>query len=335
MLVFGPGLGELVLVRAPPGVWMVIDGCEVADGGYGQRVLNHYEARPAIIVLTHPHDDHSKGLLEVIDAATPYENKLIWPKIGMVLPCAVGATGNLQVVETLYVGGVTERVIGAVEARWHDHPPCRWDMNRGEDLPLGAARVRVLSPEPTRREKELDRWRSRRPFKKNPISTVLEILWNGRRVVLGSDLVERPGRGWSHCLAFEPSTPDHDLLKIPHHGSVEAMNEVVLAPGARVPEPVRVIAPYSVSDLPSFAPGAGIDRIRGHGGTIYLTGLPRAHAAQSGVLEARPVAALRTHGTLAFAPTTPGFPDCYVAVSFPPSAGPPCVERGAGSVHVL
>jgi beta-lactamase superfamily II metal-dependent hydrolase len=335
VLVFGPGVGELVLVRAPPGEWMVIDGCEVAEVGYGQRVLTHYEVRPAVIALTHPHDDHSMGLLKVIDAATPYENKLIWPRIGMVLPCDVGSTGNLQVVEKLYVGGVTERVIGAVEARWHDHPPCRWDMNRGDEIPLGDARVRVLSPEPARRRKELEKWRKGRLFQKNPLSTALEIVWGERRVVLGSDLVERPGRGWSHSLAFEPEIPDHDLLKIPHHGSVEALHDGLLASGARVPGPLRVIVPYNRSDLPSFAPGGGIDRILGRGGTTYATGLPRPHDRQSGQLEARSIAELRAHDTLMFTPPTPGFPDCYVAVSLPPGGGPPHIERGVGSVRVL
>lgn len=72
VLVFGPGLGELIIVRVPPGAWMVVDGCEAGDVRYAQRVLSHYDAHPAIITLTHPHDDHSMGLLEVIDRATPY-----------------------------------------------------------------------------------------------------------------------------------------------------------------------------------------------------------------------------------------------------------------------
>jgi hypothetical protein len=335
VLVFGPGRGELVLVCAPPGAWMVIDGCEAGEVRYGQSVLTHYGARPSLIALTHPHDDHSMGLLEVIDAATPYDDKPSWPRIGMVLPPVIGAAGVRVAAEMAYIGGVTERVIGAVEARWHDHPPCRWDMNRGDALALGNARVRVLSPEPARRARELERWRNRRHFQKNPLSTALEVTWLGRRVVLGSDLVERPGGGWSHSLAFEPSTPDHELLKIAHHGSVEAQHAPVLMPGARVPGPLRVIAPYSPSGLPSFSPGGGIDRIVQHGGTTYVTGLPRHHAEQSGQVEQRQLAALRAHETLAFAAATPGFPDCYVAVSFPPGGGAPRVERGVGSIELL
>ncbi len=71
VFVFGPGYGELILVRVPPDVWMVVDGCGKGETTYATAALKHYGGSPRIIALTHPHDDHSRGIDEVIDSATP------------------------------------------------------------------------------------------------------------------------------------------------------------------------------------------------------------------------------------------------------------------------
>lgn len=334
VLIFGPGFGELAAVRAPPGVWMIVDGCEVGDIRYAQRVLDHYQAAPPrLIALTHPHDDHSGGLREVIDRATPYDQKDTWPKIGMVLPA--DATASNSAVQ-MHVASITADLIGAVRARWEDHPPCRWDMNRGDEMPLGDALVRVLSPDPAQRKHVLDRWSAGKKFDKykNRISTVLEIEWKGRRLVLGSDLPEKWARGWTESIAFRPALTDHDLLKVPHHGSVDALHDDVLRRGARVPEPLRLIAPFRQCGLPRFTVDEGVHRIQAHAGKTYLTGLPLAHGKQSGNTEVRSRLELEQYETLTFTPTTAGFPDCFVFVSFPPDGGPPRVEQGPGSILV-
>jgi len=72
---FGPGTGELVAVRAPPDDWLIVDGCSGNGVGYGAKLLEHYSARPSIIVLTHPHTDHARGLGDVIDVATPFASQ--------------------------------------------------------------------------------------------------------------------------------------------------------------------------------------------------------------------------------------------------------------------
>jgi hypothetical protein len=54
LFVFGPGVGELVVVRAPPGAWLVVDGCRAARVPYAEKLLDHYRATPDIVVLTHP-----------------------------------------------------------------------------------------------------------------------------------------------------------------------------------------------------------------------------------------------------------------------------------------
>lgn len=330
VFVFGPGLGELILVRVPPDLWMVVDGCEVKYG-YAQRVLDSYSAKPRLIVLTHPHDDHSKGLAAVIERATPRNRKEEWPRIGMVLPPGDDSASRPDE----YIAAVTRQVIASVESRWREHPACKWEMFAGDVEPLGDATIRVLSPEATVRARQLALWGGGKRPDKNILSSALLLEWRGRRIVLGSDLVEKPSNGWTTCLTLEPALGDHELLKIPHHGSSKALHDRVLRPGARVPEPLRVVAPFSPRGLPRFERGQGMHRIHQHAGVTYLTGLPRPYAAQSGAIEARTLAELAQHDSISFRPTTAGFPDCFVLVSFAPEGGSPLVQQGPGSIRVL
>lgn len=331
VLTFGPGVGELTLVRVPPDLWMVVDGCGVRNIDYATEALARYGAHPSIVLLTHPHNDHSRGLASVIEAATPRDQHALWPRIGMVLP----PENDLATRYAGYIAGVTLRAIGAITSRWDTLPACRWDVHAGDAEQLGEATIRVLSPRAKVRARELARWQSREVFDRNVISTALLVSWRGRRIVLGSDLVEDPDQGWTHSLSLDPELGDHDLLKVPHHGSDDALHDDVLQPRARVPDPLRAIAPFNTSRLPRFSPGEGAHRVVALGGTTYLTGLPRGHGEQSGQVEARTLAELQTHDALTFDPTTNGFPDCYVLVSIPPDGGPPRIEQGPGSIRIV
>lgn len=332
VLAFGPGIGELVLVRVPPGSWLVLDGCGAGDTDYAAAALEHYGmARPSAIVLTHPHDDHCRGLAGLIEASTPPDRKETWPRIGMVLPPGSDVAGR----SGGFIAGATLQAIAAIESRWSASPACRWNVNAGDAEPLGDARLRVLSPQADVRADQLARWQAGRSFNKNIVSTALLLEWRGRRVVLGSDLVETPAHGWSHSLLLDPDLGDHDYLKVPHHGSDEALHDDLLRTGGRVLDPLRVLTPYSPGRLPKFAAGLGAGRIVSLGGTTYLTGLPRSHRAQSGQPERRALAELASHGDITFRPTTSGFPDCYVLVSIPPGGGAPVVTQGPGSMQVV
>jgi hypothetical protein len=111
--------------------------------------------------------------------------------------------------------------------------------------------------------------------------------------------------------------------------------DVVLRPRERVPEPLRVVAPFArKTRLPSFQEGHGVARIVALGGTTYVTALPRRHEEQSGRTESRSLAELTDHDEIVFDTTTTGFPDCYVLVSIPPGGEPCTVARGPGSVAI-
>ena len=73
--VFGPGFGECILIHLGDGRWLSVDSCLDSETGR-QAVLSYFAERgidPAIalilIVVTHWHDDHIRGLSKLVAAA--------------------------------------------------------------------------------------------------------------------------------------------------------------------------------------------------------------------------------------------------------------------------
>lgn len=337
LFVFGPGVGELVLLRAPPGVWLVIDGCAADGKGYAKQVLDHYGASSKVVVLTHPHLDHARGLAEVVEASTSGDEDT-WPVLGMVeppdlpRPAAGDLSGALDV-------GVTEHAIATILDRWERHPACKWDMQVGNRAALGEATIEVLSPDAVTRARSLDKWRTGKRFDPNRTATALLVQWNETRLVLGSDLIERPGRGWSAAIAHARPRllSEHHVLKVPHHGSTKALHHPLLKrPKKKNPLAQWIVTPFSCHDLPSFEKDSGVALLLKHVEQVLLTSLPRAHDRQAGDPKELRLSTLaraaRSKGPR-FDPETDGFPDCFVAVAFNRD-GAPRTSFGDGSVRV-
>ncbi len=335
VFVFGPGVGELVVVRTPPDEWMVVDGCSAETVRYGLSLLKHYKAFPRIVILTHPHMDHAKGLGEVIDYATAKRAFEDWPIIGMVSPPSIDSATKLVDFKAYFDGGVAEEAIATIFDRWERFPKCRADLHRGDLLPLGEAQVRVLSPEPKARDEAFKALKDGRRFNPNQIATVLSVEWKGLRVVLGSDMVEEPGAGWSQALSFDAALPKHVTFKIPHHGSLKALNPNMLKREGADDQPFWVITPYSPKSLTRFSPREGVETLLQHVPRVHLTGLPRSFVDQGKSPATYRLAELQgEHRALLRDPPVNGFPDCMVALTWRAGASAPEVHQGAGSLTV-
>lgn len=334
LFVFGPGTGELVIVRAPPDNWLVVDGCGLGGTMYAPRVLAHYGAKPDIVLFTHPHSDHYRGLQEVIDDATA-DPEGRWPLLGMVAPASLStATGPIMDHVRYLAEGGAEQVISAISDRWERRPACRWTLQPGDVRALGAASVRVVSPTVPMRGAAQKAYEEDRHFDANTLSAAVELSWEGHRLVLGSDLVESPGGGWSGALKVQPNLPSHRAFKIPHHGSLKALHGPVLARTEGHEHPSWMVTPFASRNLPGCAPGQGLDALLVHVPSVDLTALPRPHAHQSQTAEEFPISGLRPSSRhLTFTPTTPGFPDCYVITELRRD-GSHQLYRGPGSVRV-
>ncbi len=334
LFIFGPGTGELVAVCAPPGRWLVVDGCGHGGVMYAEELLEHYSASPELIVLTHPHEDHYKGLAELVDRATQGEPDT-WPVLGLVMPPeAEERSGRVDDLATYLSEGGAEHAVSAIFDKWDREPRTRWTLQPGSSVQLGAATIRAVSPSEAIRHLGQQAAEQGQEFDSNQLSAALLVEWSGRRIVLGADLPETPGNGWSSAFEVEPTMAEHAAMKVPHHGSEKALHEPLLGRGDGQPIPSWIATPFASKDLPRLAHGGGADRLLEHVAAFDVTALPRAHDDQADEPLRLSINELRPDGRdLVFDQRTIGFPDCYLVLSFP-NEGEPAVQRGPGSVQV-
>lgn len=331
--VMGPGVGELVVVRAPPGKWLVVDGCSVQRAGAAEKLLKHYGARPDAILFSHPHLDHARGLHELIQGSTR-STDADWPRLGMLLPPQSEGAGDLWDRQRAQEAGVVEQVVATILDRWEQRPSCRWPLTEGASEPLGAAVIEVLSPSVQVVSEALMRWQNGKQFDANRLATAVLVRWESRSVLLGSDLPEKPGAAWSELLAVRPSLATNDLYKVAHHGSSNAIGPQVTSV-APTSEASWIATPFASQGLPRFDADEGVDRHLRVRPALALTALPRAHAAQrgqGGAVLSR--AQLAEPAGVELDPPAPGFPDCFVMATLRRD-GPPQIAWGPGSLCVV
>lgn len=321
VLVFGPGTGELIVVHAPGGVWMLVDGCRKQQGKwYAQRVLENYAATPTAIVLTHPHRDHAGGVADLIEDHCDDERDE-WPLLGLLPPPELHDPSTVD-ADAAEKRGLAEQAVAAIQDRWERRPACRWELTVGTSRKLGDVRVEVVAPLP----------RTDGTFGKDPNerSSVLRLVWGDLRVVLSGDLA--PKSTWSRLLAHAADLPDHGAWKVPHHGSLEALHPTMLASTPTAP---RVLTPFASQGLPRFDDDEGMAKLLESVEEVWLTSLPRPHSQQSGAPETFTRGELKPDGRhLTFDPPTRGFPDAFVAFVWDSPSEPPTIHPGPGSVRV-
>ena len=75
LTLFGPGYGESIVLHVGDGVWVIVDSC--IDNDRAPRALRYLEGigidpaqAVALIVATHWHDDHIRGMGRLVDACS-------------------------------------------------------------------------------------------------------------------------------------------------------------------------------------------------------------------------------------------------------------------------
>lgn len=159
-------------------------------------------------------------------------------------------------------------------------------------------------------------------------------IWKSHHIVLGADLVEKPGKGWSEVLDFRRGVIEHGIAKVAHHGSVHALHEPLIR-SRQSPERHFIVTPYASKDLPRFDREGGIAALHEHAATVHLTGLPRGHDLQPGApLKLKRSQLARRQRDWVPDPITSGFPDCWIMVELSARPARRRVVHGAGSIAV-
>jgi len=266
LFVLGPGTGESVLIRIPSEKWVIIDSfrCGRPSRAAADYLLSKYGGEVAAIVLTHPHQDHYSGIVDLIE-------KHAGARLGCVHPQDSGYGPSLtpDTVRALKQGA--KPAYTRIWDEWEKAPPRQWATFRNASITIEDAKITSLHPT---RPIARTMWNGSRS---NEISSAMLVEWNGLRLLLGADV---PNSQWPGIAAAFPGLNDHAALKVPHHGSREAIHEAF---GDGDASRLWLVTPFRKQRLPrsddSAKDGApeGMARCLLFVNEIRLTALPFRH----------------------------------------------------------
>jgi hypothetical protein len=303
LFILGSGLGEAVLVALPKDGWLVIDGCGPKKFLPVLEMLRRYRAPGEPIdalILTHPHADHYQGIVDLLDdgALGPAVRRIgcVAEYVGQRTSLAADGSSldverdllerapptNDPLVETEL--GRARTVLNRIRTEWKDRPERQLYLRHGASIPLRTREVtaQVLWPEPSvvQRFFTVDAaLRARVVHEANRLSAVLDIRFQQTRLLLTGDLVHADaggkvlvGEGWERLHALVLGLHAHHALKVPHHGSREALTDELLQ-GVAGFSRTWVVTPFNSQALPSPEPGEGAELLLQKEREFLLTAL--------------------------------------------------------------
>ncbi len=298
MFVVGPGEGEGIALALPGSGWVLIDGCRATKLGNDdlyplEEIVKRYrhEASEPVeaMVLTHPHRDHAHGFAELIEEFRPRIVGLTGKSVDSTI---LDAFTDHDARRRIPTGDAIKNgvVLGAMFAiqRWcFSDPPEIQLVPLHEDANLlnrGNLQIRARSPSLSFLETLTDDV----PLKHaNQVSTVLEILYGKTMVVLGADLptTERGRKlasGWDLVMRNHRHLAFHDGLKVPHHGSREALHKDLVGP-FKGKDRAWCVTPFNSSSLPRIDDDDGLDQLLKGQSPIMLTAMSLSRKLQAKV----------------------------------------------------
>ncbi|MGE3343811.1 MAG: MBL fold metallo-hydrolase [Vicinamibacterales bacterium] len=267
----GPGRGESIIIHIGSNEWAIVDSC-IPRGTARAAALDYLSSlgvdpstQVRLVVATHWHDDHIRGLAEIVKVAKSAR---------FVCSSAIQSQQFFELVEIAKAnpggtGGLTE--FGAILNHLEGKTSPTWAIENRE---LFAAvspnrafpvNIRSLSPSDQSVTKALQELGSLIPTAGKPLVVESEnpnhtsvVLWleaSGKHVLLGADLQNSTvnGRGWSAVVAAHAGRGGAGIYKIPHHGSSNADNDDIWATMVQT-NAIAAVAPYNGGKwLPSKA----------------------------------------------------------------------------------
>jgi len=293
--VFGPGVGECIVAHVGDGDWIVVDSCinresqEPVALEYLKSLHVDIPSRVRLVVATHWHDDHIRGLAEVfrvaesakfVDSAA-YSLSFLARVVELGTKTAANASvteeysGIFEILKGRRNKGERKEAVGPLRAVANK----RLLLLTGEDRTV-RAEVTALSPSDgtfSKAEGELKRALSiiaerKRPslLGPNQLSVVLWLRVGSLQVMLGADLEHVAGttEGWK-AIVNSKERPEGraGIFKVSHHGSKNA-DCPECWDNLLSNQPIAVVTPYSPAKLPS---NTDLARLCGQTNLLYLT----------------------------------------------------------------
>lgn len=302
--VFGPGLGESVLTHIGNGKWIVVDSCLDCESGRPSALqyLENIQVNPAtavkLVVATHWHDDHIKGLGELLRTCKSAE---------FACSGALGTRDFLQLIEAYRTSAKPVRdfsglkefgeVIQELQSRKESHTrlaaprfaienSCIWQDidSKWQVVSLSPSSASFLQAQVDIHNYLTTLTGSKQsliPKIHNHFSVVLWVTNGVTSLLFGADLEETGdrSRGWSAVLASNRKPQGKaSAFKIPHHGSPNG-HLVSVWHDMLEPSPLSIVTPWvrGGRHLPSKA---DLQRIIGFTQFGFATAPPSSRTPQ-------------------------------------------------------
>ncbi len=307
---FGPGRGECVVCHLTGEEWMVVDSC--IDRASGEPIALKYLGSMGVdfstaiklVVVTHWHDDHIRGVSKVLEAAAQARFVCSQKDDGTALYKAI-STARFSGLPDCGLDEFSE-VLRIQQERREPHQRIEsagpiWAsegqiLHRVDSRPSGAVQVMALSPSAaTQTLHEFGSFIASRGQPKrravalspNQRSIALWVSTGGASVLLGGDLEQsaNPAVGWEAVVKSSVRPRElASVFKVPHHGSMNADNPRVWAEMLEE-TPFALVAPYSGGRKP-LPSASDIERISRRTEHAYCTAPPKGwkpHRRESSV----------------------------------------------------
>ena len=297
LTILGPGRGESCLVHVGRGEWLVVDSCVTESGQPAALAyLDALGVSPSAvrwIVATHWHDDHIRGLANLVEAcsAAKVVHSAALESDEFRILAAVGAesmvegpSGVRELWRTwnlLADSGRDAPELARADYRVHlrdigSAPECEiWALSpSGSALALAVSEFSSLVAAEGQPKRAVPR------PKRNPSSVVVWVRVGAAAVLLGADL-ERSSdqsQGWQGIVAStgRPTERGH-VIKVPHHGSEDAHDDAMWTELLN-PQPLAVLTPFRQGNvaLPRETDSARIAQLASEAWLTRDTGPARA-----------------------------------------------------------
>jgi beta-lactamase superfamily II metal-dependent hydrolase len=235
LTVFGPGYGEAIALHLGEGNWLLVDSClspqsrKPASLEYLQR-LGVPLTQVHTIVASHWHDDHVKGLSEIVQHCPNAELHISAAFSDAEALAFLAAYGGSSAAA--HTAGAKELVSSLNSSKSNfltSHKTVLWEgLVEGRKM-----RVAAFSPTPAASKQSVARMVKMMPKANAPIKHIPELSPNLEAIVLsvdlgdeaillGSDLEDHGQLGWSSIVSdkFCLGSQRASTYKVAHHGSI-------------------------------------------------------------------------------------------------------------------
>lgn len=283
--IFGSGFGESMVVHLTEGKWLIVDSCVSSDVNppcpieYLQRIGVDVEKSVSLVVATHWHDDHIKGIskiFEICASAKPVFSvaffdkkfqKLVLDSAYSRMPLASSGISEINKAWKLLKKNNNKLIFAMEDKLLLDENFQVYSLSPSSSIVEKAIQAIISQlPEQTMTAKRIT---SPNP---NYTSVVLWLKNDLERMLLGADLEEaRDHKGWSTIIDNKkPTIIDRKakIYKVAHHGSETGHHDGIWT-DLLEPDPICLIAPFNRN--PKLPSKGDIERIINLSDSVFIS----------------------------------------------------------------